>query len=464
MDGDLWIQFIIILVLIILNGVFSMTEIAIVNARKGLLEERAENGDKGAKKAMELAEDPSRMFSIIQIGITLISIVTGLYSGATFSMPLDRFLKANVPWLAPYADVISPIIIVAFITYLSLVIGELVPKRLAYNAPEKIATAISVPMYYFSVIASPVIKLLSLSTNVLIHLLGVREKAEEPVTESEINKMLTQGVELGAYTEEEPKLVDNIFRLGDLSAEDVMTPRTQLTWIDLNGDDSEIEEVLCHSQHYRVPVAEDSLDDLLGLVTIADVFAEQVKTKGKLPFRTLVRHCIKQPLMVPESISLMKVLSLFRSEGVHETVVLDEYGGFSGLVTLRDIMEEIVGLLPSGEEELKEEERRIVKRSAHSWLVDGMLGIDEFKEYFEIDKAMPGEDDDLYKTLAGFLMYRFGHIPHETEKCLWDAYTFEVIDMDNVRIDKVLVTRDPKVPSSTPGVMDTELSGDAGDM
>lgn len=445
MDSDITINLIIVLALIIANGLFSMTELAIVNSKKHKLEELAENGDNRAKIVLHLSEDPNQMFSTVQIGITLIAIVTGLYSGATFDKPLESWLANTFPILAAYASSISSVIIITLTTYLSLMIGELVPKRLAINAPESIALFVGRPIYYLSIILKPIVFFLSTSTDILLKILGVKNKEETPVTESEINKMLTEGVAMGAFEEEEPILVDNIFHLADMNAADVMTPRTQLTWIDLNSSEEEIIEALTTTNHYRIPVGLDSLDDLKGLVTVSDMLAMQLNNKNKSKSITdMLLECAKKPLLVPESITLMKLLELFRQEGVHETVVLDEYGAFSGLVTLHDIMEEIVGLMPSGKEEKQEEENRIVLRSENSWLIDGLLDIDEFKNYFHMENNLPGEEDDLYKTLGGFVTYLFGRIPKEMDKVICEDYIYEVMDMDNTRIDKILVTYTPK--------------------
>ncbi len=447
MGSDIGIEILIVVILIILNGLFSMTELAIINARKGLLEEKAEAGNRGARMAIKLAEDPNEMFSTIQIGITLISIVTGLYSGAIFSDPMATYIKEHILWLADYADTVSPIFIVSLTTYLSLVIGELVPKRLAYNSPESIAIMMAIPMKYFATITKPFVALLSMSTTVLLKVLGVKHKEEAPVTESEINKMLVQGVELGAYEEEEPVLVENIFRLADLDASDIMTPRTQLTWIDINASDEEILETIMECNEHRIPVGDDSLDELKGLVSSVDVLAQQMKESHR-PMKDILAYCMRKPVLVPESLSLMKVLSTFREEGTHEAIVLDEYGGMSGMITFHDIMEEIVGLMPSGEEEKKEEENRIVQREDGTYLVDGLISIEELKEYFEVDELLPGEEDDLYKTLGGFVTYLIGRIPKEANRCHYGPLQFEVMDMDNTRVDKVMVTRKVAVESS----------------
>ena len=448
MGSDIGIEILIVVILIILNGLFSMTELAIINARKGLLEEKAEAGNRGARMAIKLAEDPNEMFSTIQIGITLISIVTGLYSGATFSDPMATYIKEHILWLADYADTVSPIFIVSLTTYLSLVIGELVPKRLAYNSPESIAIMMAIPMKYFATITKPFVALLSMSTTMLLKVLGVKHKEEAPVTESEINKMLVQGVELGAYEEEEPVLVENIFRLADLDASDIMTPRTQLTWIDINASDEDILETIMECNEHRIPVGDDSLDELKGLVSSVDVLAQQMKESHR-PMKDILAYCMRKPVLVPESLSLMKVLSTFREEGTHEAIVLDEYGGMSGMITFHDIMEEIVGLMPSGEEEKKEEENRIIQRDDGSYLVDGLISIEELKEYFEVDELLPGEEDDLYKTLGGFVTYLIGRIPKEANRCHYGPLQFEVIDMDNTRVDKVMVTRKVEAESSS---------------
>ena len=448
MGSDIGIEILIVAILIILNGLFSMTELAIINARKGLLEEKAEAGNRGARIAIKLAEDPNEMFSTIQIGITLISIVTGLYSGATFSDPMATYIKEHILWLADYADTVSPIFIVSLTTYLSLVIGELVPKSLAYNSPESIAIIMAIPMKYFATVTKPLVALLSMSTTMLLKVLGVKHKEEAPVTESEINKMLVQGVELGAYEEEEPVLVENIFRLADLDASDIMTPRTQLTWIDINASDEDILETIMECNEHRIPVGDDSLDELKGLVSSVDVLAQQMKESHR-PMKDILAYCMRKPVLVPESLSLMKVLSTFREEGTHEAIVLDEYGGMSGMITFHDIMEEIVGLMPSGEEEKKEEENRIVQREDGTYLVDGLISIEELKEYFKVDELLPGEEDDLYKTLGGFVTYLIGRIPKEANRCHYGPLQFEVMDMDNTRVDKVMVTRKVEAESNS---------------
>lgn len=443
MDGDVGKQILIILALIIANGLFSMTELSIISARKSRLESLAEEGNKGAKRAIKLAEEPNQMLSTVQIGITLIGIITGLYGGATLSGPFESFIRLHFPVLQPYSESISVFTIVTIITYLSLILGELFPKRLALNSPEAISVIVSRPMHFFSLLCAPLVLFLSASTDALLKIFRIQKKTDAPVTEDEIKMMLTQGAKMGAFEKEEPELVDNVFRLADLNAADVMTPRTQIEWLDLNESEEQLEAILTKTHHLRLLVGYDSLDDMLGLITTSEIFSAQLKSKNTLSLKEIITTHAHKPVIVPESITLMKLLNLFKMEGVHETIVLDEYGSLSGLVTLHDIMEEIIGLMPAGEEEKQEEQNRILMRTENSWFIDGLLNIEEFKDYFFIEEPLPGEEDDLYKTVGGFSTFCLGHIPKETEKFKWQHYDFEIVDMDNARVDKVLVIYNP---------------------
>lgn len=440
-DGNIGQQIIIILILIIANGIFAMTEMSIISARKPRLEQKAEEGNKNAKVALELAEDPNLMFSTVQTGITLIGIVTGLYGGATLSEPLARFIKTYIPFMSSYADAISPLFIVTVITYLSIVVGELTPKRLAVSYAEPIAIIVARPMRGFSFMMKPIVLFLSGSSTLLLRIMGITPRMQDPVSEEEIKIMLSEGAAAGAFEEEEPELVDNIFRLADTTVSDVMVPRPQLEWINIDEEEEDIRRELIEAQHYRLPVGREGLDEVLGLINVSDIFTKQLETNSHVPLKELVETSMKMPLMVAESISLVKLLNLFRTEGVHEALVLDEYGSLSGIVTLHDIMEEIVGLMPTTEEERIEEENRIIKRSDGSWFIDGLMDVEEFREYFKIDAYFPGEEDDYFKTIGGFVTYAIGRIPKETDKVFVEDFTFEVADMDNTRVDKLILTR-----------------------
>lgn len=441
-SGSLWGEIIIIMALVLANGLFSMTEMAIVSVRRARLESMAESGNKGAKAALALVKDPSQMFSTIQIGITLIGLLTGMYGGAELTGPVARYME-QIPALAPYAVTLSMGLILTVVTYLSLIFGELVPKQLAISFPEAISTKTAKPMRWFTLLCLPIVQLLTLSTSLVLAMIGVKKREESPVTEEEIKMLLEQGAELGTFEKEEPEMIDRIFKMTDRVAGDIMTPRTQLEWLDIADEEAVIMETLTHTAHFHFPVGRESLDDFVGMVNINDVFAVYYKgqqEKSGLSIHDCILQVVQRPLYVPESMGVMKVVQSLRSEGMHEAVVLDEYGGVSGLLTVHDILEELVGIMPDGEEEIQEEENRIIQRTENSFLIEGLLPIEEFRAYFSIEEKLPHEEEDLYKTLAGFVTFCFGRIPKETECCQWRNFTFEVMDIDNVRIDKILVT------------------------
>lgn len=442
-SGDhLWGELLILILLILGNGVCSMTEIAIVSARKTRLKEMAEKGDRGARAAIHIAENPAQLFSTIQIGITAIGIITGMFSGSSLAGPLAEELK-KIPAAAPYASGLAMLIVMSLVTYLSLIVGELVPKWLAINAPEKISAAIARPMNFFAAACKPLVLFSTWSTNAVIRMLGVKVEKERPVSEEEISVLLQQGARLGAFDKEEPELVDNIFQLNDLTASDCMTARTQLTWIDIEDSSQDIWEVVRSSSHFRLPVGKGSLDHFLGLVDMREILMDQHLEGNQRTIQESIEKLIHPPLYIPGTLTLVKVLQSFRGKGVHEAIVLDEYGSLEGLITLHDVLEEIVGVMPGNAEDIREEQNKCVQRSDNSWLVEGLISIEDFKEFFHIPGELPGEDEDYYKTLGGFIVYLFGYIPKETETVQYQGLTFEVMDCDNRRVDKVLVTVDP---------------------
>lgn len=426
-------EIILILILIFANGIFAMTEMSIVSSRKARLERKAEEGNRGAEVALELAEKPTQMLSTVQVGITLIGILTGAFGGANLSQMLSKNISSLFPSLVSYSSSISLFIVISIITYLSLIIGELVPKRLALNHPEPIAAAMARPMRAFSILCKPIVYFLSLSTNAVLRMMGTKPNEEAPVTEEEIKILLEQGAEAGTFEKEETELVDRVFRLTDLRAVNVMTPRTQVQWLDLEQSYDTILQVITESTHSRFPAAKGSLDNFSGILHINDILATHMRRQT-----VDLEKLIREPVYVPESMKIMKVLELLKSSVSHEAVVLDEYGGVAGFVTLRDIMEELVGHMPLGEEE--SDEPRIIQRSDYTWLVDGLISIDEFKDYFDL-ADLPGEDKELYLTVGGFITYFFGHIPVASDAFEWNGYRFEIVDMDRVRVDKVLITK-----------------------
>jgi putative hemolysin len=434
---------IVILLLIFGNGIFSLLEMSIVSCHQPRLEAMAEEGSKSAKIVLKLRENPNKMFSAVQFGITLMGLLTGVYGGTEMAVPMSQYV-AMIPGLEPYAYSVSLTTIVAVITYLTIILGEIVPKRIAINKPEAIACFLARPMLYFCTVSTPLIWFLSASTALVTKVIGMGKPEVQPVTEEEIKILLEQGAELGAFEKEEPELVDRVFRLADMNVSDIMTNRTQVDWIDVEDPDETIMKEMIAFNHIHLPVGRGSLDEFLGMVSVNMVFQkyyDAVHSGKNATMKSLVESSVQKPVFVPESMDIMKVVPVFREHSVHEAAVLDEYGNFSGLLTLHDILEELVGSMPSGEKEKKENDNRIVQRGPNEWLMEGLLTIEEFKDFFDLEGDLPGEEDDLYKTLAGFVTYGVGRIPKETDTYVWNEFTFEVMDMDNLRVDKILVTR-----------------------
>lgn len=413
-------EIIIILALIILNGIFSMSEASIIASRKARLQQTAEK-EAGAKTALELAEEPNRFLSTVQIGITLIGVLTGAFGGATLAAPIAAALRGT--FLDRYADAIGFGIIVLITTYLSLILGELVPKRIALQNPERIASLVARPMKLLSRIASPLVTFLGASTDAVLWAVGMRPSDEPPVTEEEIKAMIQQGIAAGVFEESEHDMVEGIFRLGDRRINTLMTPRTEILWLDIEDEPEVNRQKIIDSPFSRLPVGEDGLDNVIGMLNAKDLLAKILRGES---FDIL--KAMTEPLFVPESMSASKVLDLFRETGTHITLVLDEYGGLEGLVTIQDILEQIVGDI---------EEEEVVQRKDGSYLLDGMMGVDDFKELFDLD-ALPGEHDS-FETLAGFILLKIGSIPKEGDSLQWTNLNFEIIDMDGNRVDKVLV-------------------------
>jgi putative hemolysin len=430
-------ELVIIFLLLIANGVFAMSEIAVVSARKARLQQWANEGDAKARLALDLANAPNQFLSTVQIGITLIGILAGAFGGATIAGKLAAGL-ADLPLLGAYSHPIALGIVVLGLTYASLIVGELVPKRLALNHPERIAMAVALPMRWLSRLAAPLVHLLSASTDAVLRFLGIQPAAEPPVTEEEIRVLLEQGTRAGMFEEIEQEMVERVLRLGDRRVASVMTPRTEIVWIDVDASPGEIRRIIAESPTSRFLVAAESLDNVLGIVHAKDLLARTLAGEA-IDLRTLAQP----PLYVPESMRALTVLEMFKQSGVHTALVVDEYGGIQGLVTPSDILEAIVGDIPTANE-LREPQA--VQREDGSWLLDGMLSIDEFKELFHLT-ALPGEEQGVYQTLAGFVIMQLGRIPATSDHFEWQGLRFEVVDMDGHRVDKVLVT---PLPTQSP--------------
>jgi putative hemolysin len=419
-------EMLIILVLIILNGVFAMSELAVVSARKARLQQWADTGDGKALTALELADSPNRFLATVQIGITLVGILAGAFGEATIAETLVIRLS-SYPLLEPYSKVISLAVVVLGITYLSLVIGELVPKRLALYSPERIARAVAVPMNVLSLISFPVVRLLSVSTDVIMRLLlRGRASPEPPVTEEEIKVLIDKGTQAGVFEVAEQDMVAGVFRLNDRTVDALMTPRTEIVWLDLGDTSDEIQHKFTSSGYSRFPVCQGNLDNVLGVVQIVDLLARRLEGQP-----VDLSALLQAPQFVPETASASGVLELFKESGVSLALVIDEYGGIQGLVTVDDIVKEIVG-------DIELDRPKIIQREDGSWLIDGMLPVDEFKELFEISK-LPGERRDRYQTVGGFVMSYLGRIPSSADHFETGGLYIEVIDMDGKRVDKVLV-------------------------
>ncbi|MBW4425524.1 MAG: hemolysin family protein [Nostoc desertorum CM1-VF14] len=427
----------IILVLIIANGVFSMSEMAVVSARKVRLQQLANQGDVKARAALKLAESPNHFLSTVQVGISLIGILTGAFGGATIANRLAVYVKL-VPLLAPYSEPLSFGIVVLIITYLSLIVGELVPKRLALNNPERIASIVAIPMQALAAIASPVVFLLSASTDLILRLLGITASTEPQVTEEEIKILIEQGTEAGTFEEAEQDMVERVFRLGDRPVSYLMTPRPDIVWLDLDDTAEENRQKMVDSAYSRYPVCQGGLDNVLGVMPVTDLLARSFRGE---PLDLTVG--LRQPVFVPESTRGLKVLELFKQTITHMALVVDEYGVIQGLVTLNDIMSEIVGDVPSTD---GQDQPQAVQREDGSWLLDGMLPVEEFLELFGMEEWQ-SEESGSYQTLGGFVITHLGRIPAAADHFEWQSMRIEVMDMDGNRVDKVLVV--PKGSKST---------------
>lgn len=423
-------EILVIFLLLVCNGLFALAEIAVISSRKVRLQQLSEQGDRQAQVALEMANNPNQILSTVQIGITLIGILAGAYGGANIAKHLEKLLQ-YFPILATYSQAIALVIVVIIITYFSLVVGELVPKRLALNNPEGIARRVAFPLRWFSSITAPLVHLLSASTNLVLHLLGNNApSAELPFTEEEIKVMFQQGKEAGMFEEAEHDMVERVLRLGDRKVGTMMTSRPEIIWLNLEDSAEVNRQKIVEVSHTRFPVCQGSLDEILGVVQVTNLLASCLSGKAFELTGSLV-----QPLFIPESTRGLKVLEQFQETGNHIAFIVDEYGVIQGLVTLNDILEAIVGDIPRIDES---ETPQIVRREDGSWLMDGVVMIDELKELFDIEE-FPGEKQGNYHTLAGFIITHLGKIPTAAEYFEWEGLRFEIMDMDGNRIDKVLV-------------------------
>jgi len=417
-------ELVILFLLIVLNGFFSMAEIALVSARKARLEGQANKGDSKAQKALKLAQHPDRFLSTVQIGITTIGILTGIYSGQKIIDDVaSRLLQ--IPTLAAYSTGIATAIVVVIITFFSLVFGELLPKRLGLASPESIAKSVAVPMQFISRLVHPFVWLLTRTTSFILKIFRIKSD-DSLVTEEEIKAIISEGTEHGAIEETEQEIIERVMHLGDRNVTSLMTHRSDVIWFELNDNEKSIREKILSEPHSVYPVCDKTIDNIKGIVSIKDMYIH--------PDDISFKDVMKTPLFVPENISPYQLLEKFKETKMHTSFVVDEYGTLLGLVTLNDILEAIVGDIPQNDEQ----DYEIVQREDGSFLVDAQIPFYEFLSRFEKTDWM-NEGEHEFDTLAGFILHSLEHIPVTGEHFEWKGFTFEIVDMDGHRIDKILV-------------------------
>ena len=422
-------EIIIILILIILTGYLSMAELAVVSVRKAKMQKYLEENDKRAQIVMDLLEDPNEFLSIVQIGISLIGVLTGAFGGVTLAEPLAKYIS-----FIPYNEPISVAIVVIITTYLTLVVGEIVPKVIALNDPERVSLKVAKSMLVLEKVSKPVSFVLAKSSSFLLWLMRIENRNDDIVTEEEIELMIKEGRQDGTIEQEEEDIIKRVFKLDDQKVESIMTPRNEIIWIDLE-DDRDVNKVkIIESKRSIFPIASGELDDFIGVVQAKDILSAMF---GEEEFD--IQKIVKEPLVVSEHLETLELLKEFKEnqEYVHMSLVVDEFGSVEGLITLNDLLEGIVGDIPGIDED---DEPKATQRQDGNWLIDGRYPIDRFKELFELKENLPDEEEDGYTTLAGFILSLSGTIPDEGDKYDCGRFIFEIIDLDGHQIDKILVT------------------------
>ena len=435
-------EIILLFVLILINGMFSMAEMAVVSSRRARLQASLEDGDQRAKTVLDLLDNPNDFFSTIQIAITLIGVITGAVGAQTFSHYLVDVL-VKVPFLKGVAQPLSVLLISSLITYFSLVIGELIPKRIATNNPEKIAMTMCGPIRVLSKIFLPVVRILSFSTETGLKIIGIKEVEESAVSEDEIKVMIEQGKQDGVFEENEQDIVESVFRLSDQTVDALMTPRTELDWIDLEAPVEESLKEIADSTYHYFPLVRGNPDNVVGVISSKALLDAYIRGSD-----IDLEKIAEPPLFVPESKPALSLLDDLKASESNFAVVLDEYGGFSGMITPYDLLNELVGDVTNIGEEPNDEDEVLV-RDDGSWSFDGMIDIEEFKETIGV-KELPDEARIGYQTLAGFILSQTGSIPAAGYSFDWTDFHFEIVDMDGLRIDRVFVNRiepQPEEPS-----------------
>ncbi len=418
-------EILILLSLIFVNALFVMSEIALISARRTRMESLANKGDEKAKTALLLIDNPERFLSTAQIGMTLIAILTGVYSGEKFGAELKPYIE-NIPSLKEYAGTISTSIVVVCVTFLSIIFGELMPKKLGLIQSEKIARAVAGPMNFISSIVYPFVWLLSGITNLIFKILNIKKPSDSAITEEEIKAMITEGSEHGSIDEDEKEIIERVFHLGDRNITSLMTHRTEIVWLDINDTVEEVKRKLTDIVFSTYPVCDGVVDEIKGLVYVKDLFKSAPETK--------LGQIIKPGLFVPENNKAYQLLEKIKISKIHTCFIVNEYGTLEGMITLNDIMEAIVGDVP----QIGQDEYEIVKREDGTFLIDALIQFYDFLSYFERADWM-NEGEHEFDTLAGFVLHELEHIPATGETFSWKDFHFEIIDIDGQRIDKILV-------------------------
>lgn len=418
-------ELLIILFLILLNGLFSMSEIALISARKSRLENSAKKGNSSAQIALDLANSPNKFLSTVQIGITLIGILTGIFSGDKITADVETFVL-SFDFLKPYAHSVAVGIVVVILTFFSLVLGELLPKRIGLNYPETIAKAVAMPMKIVSIVTAPFIWLLTHSTEFLLKILQIKPSADGKVTEEEIKAIIKEGTEVGEVQEIEQDIVERVFHIGDRKVNSLMTHRKSVVMLPLEADKHQVKEFMLQELHSVYPVYKDDIDEIVGVVSLKNIFASIEKNNFNL-----AAIMTEAPYLM-EHTTAYNALEKFKKSGVHYAVVADEYGIFQGMITLNDILEALVG----NASDFYKDDFKLIEREDGTWLVDGHYSLHDFLTYFELDELLSDYD---VTTVSGLIMTELSRIPKQGEKLIWHKFEFEVIDMDGVKIDKVLV-------------------------
>lgn len=425
-------EIVIILLLVLLNGFFAMSELAVVSSRIGRLKQMANEGSRGARAAIMLADDPGRFLPTVQIGITLIGVLAGAFSGATLAQEIERWL-IDVPVLGQFASGLAIAIVVIGITYLSLIFGELVPKRIALTDAERVAALVARALALLSRLTAPVVWFLRHSSDAVLRMLGLPTTRQVTITDEEVRALVTEGAAAGVFEPAERDMIDGVMRLADRPVRSIMTPRVDVVWLDLADSEEEIRKTIIESMRSRFPVGRGEIDAVEGVVHAKDLLDRALAGQ---PFD--LAACARQPLFVHEGTPVLKLLELFRSSTLHIALVVDEYGSFEGIVTTADILAAIAGEFQEAEGEA---ESAAVRRDDGSWLIDGAIDIDQLERY--LDRRDLKSNDD-YHTLAGFILWELGHLPKVGERLDWKDLRFEVVDMDGRRIDRVLISQIPE--------------------